>query len=127
MVLCGLNNEVQFQGMTPEERFATGIFRNSFHICFDKTMEEVNNDIKQYGSLTQNQGQIRISPGIRQMICSLIQWSRDLIRPGSESSLVPFLVYKVANLLRNYKSHKAYIEKSENVSDAAKPTKFRES
>ncbi len=30
MVLCGLNNEVQFQGLTPAERFATDIFSNFF-------------------------------------------------------------------------------------------------
>ena len=56
MVLCGINDEIQFQGMTQAQIFATDIFSNSFNICLDKTVEEVNNDIKQYGSLTQNQG-----------------------------------------------------------------------
>ena len=65
MVICGINNENQFQGMTQAQRFATDIFSNSFDICLDKTVEEVNNDIKQYVSLTQNQGQIRITPGNR--------------------------------------------------------------
>ncbi len=87
----------------------------------------MNNDIKQYGSLTQNQGQIRISPGDRQRIHAFIQWSRDMIRTGREPSLVPFPVHNVANLIRSYKSHKAYMEKSKVVSEAAKPTKFRES
>ena len=127
MVLCGLNNEVKFQGITPAERFATNICSNSFYICLDKTMDEVNNDIKQYGSLTQNQAQIRISPGDRQRIHAFIQWSRDMIRTGRELSLVPFPVHNVANLIRNYKSHKEYMEKSKTVTEAVKPTKYRES
>lgn len=71
-----------------------------------KTIEEVNSDIKQYTTLTQNQGQIRIAPGNRQKIQAFIQWSRDMVRTGRETSIVPFPIQDVANLIRNYKSHK---------------------
>ena len=40
--------------------------------CLDKTMDEVNHDIKQYASLTQNQRQIRITPGNRKLIQATI-------------------------------------------------------
>ena len=126
MVLCGINNEAQFHGRTPAQRFATDIFSDSFEICLDKTIEEVNNDIKQYGSLTQNQGQIRINPGNRQMIQAFIQWTRDMLRTGREPSLIPFPSHDVARLIRNYKSHKAYVEKSKTVSEAAKPIRFKD-
>ena len=106
MVLCGINNRDLYQGQTAAQRFATDIFSNSFNMCLDKSIEEVNTDIKQYSSLTQNQGQIRITPGNRQSIQAFMQWSRDMIRTGREPSLTPFPVQDVARLIRNYKSHK---------------------
>ena len=63
MVSCGINNTDQYQGETLAQRFATDILSDSFAMCMDKTMDEVNTDIKQYSTLTQNQGQIRITPG----------------------------------------------------------------
>ena len=66
MVLCGIDNESLFQGLTPAQSFISDIFSGSFTMCFDKTMDEANHDIKQYTSLTQLQGQIRIAPDIRQ-------------------------------------------------------------
>ena len=72
MVLCGLNDTDQFYGMTTAQRFAVDILSDSFAMCLDKTMKEVNNDIKQYATLTQNQGQIRITPGNRQNIQAFI-------------------------------------------------------
>ena len=68
MVLCGLDDTDQHQGRSQAERFASDIFSDAFDMCLDKTVEEVNNDIKQYVTLTQNQGQIRINPGTRQKI-----------------------------------------------------------
>ena len=126
MVLCGIDNETLFQDQTPAERFASDIFSNSFSMCLDKTMEEVNNDIKQYSSLTQAQGQIRITPGNRQNIQAFMQWVRDMLRTGREPSLEPFPLQDVASLIRNYKSHKAYMDKSKTVSEAARPIRFKE-
>ena len=73
MILCGVNDTDQHQGMTLAQRFATDIFSDSFTMCLDKSVEEVNNDIKQYGSLTQTQGRIRITPGNRQNIQAFMQ------------------------------------------------------
>ena len=95
-------------------------------MCKDKTMDEVNTDIKQYSTLTQNQGQIRITPGNRQLMQAFMQWSRDMIRTGREPNLVPFPAHDVARLIRNYKNHKAYMEKSKTITEAAKPIKFKE-
>ena len=127
MVLCGVNDTDQHQGMTPAQRFAPDIISDSFTMCLNKSVEEVNNDIKQYGSLTQTQGQMRITPGNRQNIQDFMQWSRDMLRTGRDPSLVPFLVQDVAILIRNYKSRKAYMEKSKTIVETAKPIKFIES
>ena len=124
MVLCGLDDTDQHQGQSQAERFAADIFIDSFDMCLDKTVEEVNDDIKQYITLTQNQGQIRINPGSRQKIQAFMQWSRDMIRTGKEPSLTPFSVQEVARLIRNYKSHRAYMDKSKTITEATKPIKF---
>ena len=68
MILCGLNDTDQHQGQTPAQRFATDILSDSFYMCLDNTIEEVNSDIKQYATLAQNQDQIRIIPGNGQTI-----------------------------------------------------------
>ena len=58
---------------------------------------------------------------------AFMQWARDMIRTGREPSLTPFPIQDVARLIRNYKSHKAYVEKSKPITEAAKPIKFKES
>ena len=55
MVLCGVDNTTVFEGKTPAQRFAEDIFSDSFDIYMDKTVEELQNDLKQYSNLTQAQ------------------------------------------------------------------------
>ena len=64
MILFGVDNINNFNGQTTAECFASELFSNSFQICMDKTIEELQNDLKQSSNLTQNQGQIRVSPGV---------------------------------------------------------------
>ena len=106
MVLYGLNNNDQHNGKTPAKRFATDIFSKSFNMCLDKSVEEVNHDIKQYVTLTQNQGQIQIHPGTRQNIQAFMLWTRDMIRTRREPSLIPFPIQAVARLIRNLRATK---------------------
>ena len=126
MILCGVDNENNFDGKTAAERFAADIFSDSFQICMDKTIEELQNDLKQYSNLTQAQGQIRVSPGVFQRIHAFIQWSRDMIRTGIDPSTLSFPVQNTAILITNYKSHQAFITKSKIVSETARPSKFKE-
>ena len=49
-----------------------------------------------------------------------------MLRTGREPSLEPFPLKNIASLIRNYKSHKAFIEKSKTVSEVAKPIRFKE-
>ena len=126
MILCGVDNINNHNGQTAAECFVSDIFSNSFQICMDKTIEELQNDLKQYSNLTQNQGQIRVSPGVIQRIHAFIQWSRDMIRTGVDPSSLTFPVQNTATLLTNYKSYQAFIAKTKTVSEAARPTKFKE-
>ena len=112
MVTCGLNDVDLFDNKTAAERFAEDVFSNDFNICIDKTMEEVQEDLKIYSSLTQAQGQIRITPGVKTKIQAFIQWARDQIRMGLDPALQRFPVADIATHIMNYKSHYVYTKKS---------------
>lgn len=126
MVACGVDNVTQFENKTQAARFAEEIFGNDFYLCMDKTFEELQSDLKTYSSLTVAQGQIRTSPGVKQRIQAFIQWTRDKVRNGEDPASEAFPVQQVADLIRNYKSHQAFIEKSKTLIDTAKPNKFKD-
>lgn len=126
MVRCGIDDTDQFENRTSAERIASDIFSDSFEICMDKTMEEVQSDLKLYVSLTRQQGQIRTHPGNLHKIQAFIQWTRDMIRSGLDPAGTQFPVQDTATLLKNYKSHKAFMDKSKTIAEAAKPVKFKE-
>ena len=89
-------------------------------------MEEVQSDLKLYVSLTRQQGQIRTHPGNLHKIQAFIQWTRDMISSGLDPAGTQFPVQDTATLLKNYKSHKAFMDKSKIIAEAAKPVKFKE-
>ena len=74
---CGVNDNDNFDGKTPAQRLAEDIFSDDFATCMDKTHKELDSDFKTYSDLTQNQGQIRITPGVKKNIKAFVQWSRD--------------------------------------------------
>ena len=62
MVLCGVDNVIQFAGETAAERIATQIFANDFYTCMDKSMRVLDVDFKSYSELTIAEGRIRLLP-----------------------------------------------------------------
>ena len=126
MSRCGIDDTMIFNDKTAAHRLASDIFSDSFEICMDKTIDEVKSELKQYSNLTPEQGQIITTPGNVNKIQAFIQWTHDMIRIGLEPSSGPFPVENTAVLLKNYKSHKAYLEKTKTITDAAKPSKFKE-
>ena len=126
MVACGVDDNIRFQEQTQAERFANEIFGNDFFMCMDKTFDELQSDLQSYSVLTIAQGQIRTSPGVKQRLQAFIQWTRDKVRNGEDPSAEPFPVELTSDLIRNYKSHQAFIEKSRTLIDTAKPNKFKD-
>ena len=61
MVTCGVDTTVTFNGSNKAQRIATDIFDDDFHTCIDKTIKEINSDLKDYSQLTVTQGQIRLT------------------------------------------------------------------
>lgn len=124
MAECGVNNVDLFEGKTQAERLASDLFSDDFHTCMDKTHGELDSDFKTYSDLTQTQGQIRITPGIKKNIKAFLQWSRDEYRLGRNPEYGSFSIVETQRFIRRYKTHKQFMDKSSDVSDAAKPSKF---
>ena len=58
------------------------------------------------------------------MIQIFIQWNRDMLRTGRDPSLITFPSHEIVRPIRNYKSHKTYVDNSKTVSEAAKHVRF---
>ena len=63
MSRCEIDDTIIFNDKTAAHRLASDIFSDSFEICMDKTIDEVKSELKQYSSLTPEQGQIITTPG----------------------------------------------------------------
>jgi hypothetical protein len=125
MIACGVNNVELYGGDTPAERITTDLFGDVYATCMDKSFEELDYEFKTYSDLTQNQGQIRLLPGVKRMIKAFIQWVRDERRLGRDPSFVAFPVANAPSLLQRYKTHQQFVKKASTLSDAAKPEKFK--
>jgi hypothetical protein len=58
MIACGIDNNVLFNGATQAQRIATEIFDDDHQSVMDKTINELQEDLKAYSSLTVANGQI---------------------------------------------------------------------
>ena len=121
MILCGVNNSIQFNGATAAQRIVTEIFDDDFNSYMDKTIDDLNTDLKSYSSLTVANGQIRLTPGITKRIKAFIQWSRDMIRVGDDPATVVYPVDNATTLMKRYMDHERFRAKANNLSEAAKP------
>jgi hypothetical protein len=125
MVACGVNDAALFDGDRPAERIAAKLFGDDFATCMDKGFLAIDYEFKTYLDLTANQGQIRLLPGTKRNIKAFIQWARDERRLGRDHSTRAFPVADTANLIRRHKTHEQFVKKSSNLSNAAKPEKFK--
>ena len=92
----------------------------------DKTIKELDEDLKSYSALTIGNGQIRLTPGNKRNIRGLMQWCRDKIRVGSNPGITPFPIIEVPNLIRRYKTHEAFVKMSTTMIDTAKPIHLKQ-
>ena len=112
MVLSGVNDADNFHDRSSAERIATDIFEDDFTTCMDKTLMDVDDDLKTFSRLTAAQGQIRILPGVKKRIKAFIQWVRDQIRLGRSPENQASSVADAASLMRRHTTHEKYIKKS---------------
>ena len=124
MNACDVNDVNIFLGDAPAFHLATDIFRDDFTTCMDKTFEELDSNFKTCSDLTQEQGRIRLLPGINCNIKALIQWVKDEQQLVRNPETVAFSVVQAPALLRHYKTHAQFVLISLTLADAVKPDKF---
>ena len=74
MVICGVDTTLIFNGNNKAQSIATDVFSDDFQTCIDKTIEELDSDLKDYSQLTITQGQIRLSPATKKNIRAFLHW-----------------------------------------------------
>ena len=100
LTICGVDNTVLFQGHTAATRLATDIFIDTYESMKDKTFAKLDADFKSYSDLTATHGQIRLLPGVKRNIKSLIQWVQDRFRTGLDPQDDVFPIADVTTLTR---------------------------
>jgi hypothetical protein len=124
MTACGVDNQVLFNGATQAQCITTEIFDNDHYSVMDKMINELQDDLKSYSSLTTANDQIRLTPGITRNIKAYIQWGRDVICVGGNPNLGGFDINNSRELIRKYKTHQTFVNKSKSITDTSKPTSF---
>ena len=124
MKACEFNDTDLFDEKNQTERLAADLFGGNFQTCMDKTHSELDLYFKTYSDLTQAQGQICVTPGVKKNIKAFLQWVRDEYRLGRNPEFGSFNSKDTQVLMRRYNTHKQFIDKSSNISEAAKPYKF---
>ena len=126
MKQCGVDYITQFQNRTSAQTITENVFGDDFYMCLGKTTDELDNNIKSFATLRQNQGQIRIGPGEKMKLVAFMHWVQNKVCCGEATEDEPFPVYMHPDLIRDHKSHKIFIEKSKTLSDSAKPIRFKD-
>ena len=98
-IACGVDNEVQFMDESQAERSADDIVDNLFATCLEMTFKELDDHFRAYSYLSVAQGHIRLRPGMRKKIKSLVQWTRNESRLGRDPAIMPFPVDQVSDLI----------------------------
>ena len=124
LALAGVDDALQFNGETQAQRLSADMFDDTFTSCMDKTYEELDSDLKMYSSLTVAQGQIRLQPGTKRGIKSFVQWTRDTIRTDRNPVTEPIVAFDNALLMKRYKTHRTFVQKSNSISTTASPSTF---
>ena len=87
---CGITDDVLFYRNTKVSRSAAELFDNNFTSYVDKTYVELDDELKSFSTLTTTHVQISLTPGHKKNIKAFIQWTRDHIRLGIDSSALPW-------------------------------------
>jgi hypothetical protein len=121
---CGVPINIMFNGSTQVQHIASDLFDDDFNSCIDKTNEELDDDFKDYSSLTVANGQIRLTPATKKNIKAFLQWTKHKLRINEDPQMERLPIDDTNNILQRYKTHKVYIDKSKTISETAKPEQF---
>ena len=124
---CGMSEEegpASVEKLSDAKRVAKEVFQDDFNKCMDISFKNLEKDFETFEELPQNE-KITFSVSTRKNIKEFIQWVRDQVRCGKDPTLSPFPVDNIAELLRRHATHEAFVKKSLDLSDAARPEKLK--
>src|SRR6056300_1082931 len=124
IAVCGVGNVSLWNGATKAEHIADEIFTNEFETCLDITMDDLTEAFKTFADLRQNQGQIKLTVGMKKKIKGFIQWTRDELRMGREPKNTAYPVTDLRKQEVRMKTHQEFVKTSDTLSEAAKPKEF---
>ena len=96
MFICGINSPTLFQGDLQANRITGKLFDDDFMSCMNKTVKELDDDLKSYSTLIAANGQICLNLGQKNNVKSFIQWTRDHYGLGLDTTLTLFPFSNVA-------------------------------
>ena len=77
MFICGINIPRIFQGDSQAKRISGDVFDDDYMSCMDKTVKELEYDLKSFSTLTTANSQIRLNPRQKNNVKAFIQWTKD--------------------------------------------------
>ena len=114
----------ELPGDIQAEWISSELFDDDFMSCMDEMMSELDEALKSYSVLTVVNGQM--NPCQKKNIIGLIQSTRDQYRTGMDPTEAIYLVANIANHIKRYTNHEAYVKKATNLAETAKPEQFTE-
>lgn len=124
VIECGVPLLPIFDFQSPAERIAEQIFGDSFEVCNEKTNDEIDEDLKCFHDLAANAGRIRLLPGVRRNLKAFVYWVKHAYRTSQDPSTMIFDVALVGDIVKQMKTHEAFIAKSKTIIETAKPVHF---
>lgn len=106
------------------QRVATDLFSDSFEMVKDKTVKELDEDLKAYADLPANGGRIRFAPAIRTALKAFIYWVQHEYRMSRDPTDMAFPAGDIANIMKRARTQQRFIENKKLMADAAKPKEF---
>ena len=106
------------------ESLADELFNETFDSCNDKSDEDLRDNFKSLSHMDAADGGIKFTPKQKDAIFAFTHWVKDLNRLGKDPEIWPFPLHKITTIKSLARSHKAYIDRYETVSSAAKPQQF---
>lgn len=105
-------------------RVATDLFSNSFEMVKDKTIAELDEDLKAYSDLPAANGRIRFAPAIRTAIKAFIYWVQHEFRMSRDPTTTAFAINEVAGIMTRARTLERFIGNKKLMGEVAKPEKF---
>lgn len=127
IVACGISDIVApaALGTSPAQRVSSEIFGNVFSNCLIMTDDDIKSYIKSMNDMTIGEGRVKFSPSVARYLKAFIQFICDRMRKDLPPDTVLYHQVLQPQLISQHQAQKRFMDDSETLSKAAKPTIFK--